>query len=146
MFGPCSRYVSTVLEVCLDRARGMFRPCSRYVSTVLEVCSTVLEVCFDRARYVWTVLEVCLDRARGMFRPFFDSLGMFRPCSRYVRARGMFRARAQGMFGPCSSVDVSTVLEVCFDRARLCSTVLKVCFDRAGGMFRPCSRYVSTVL
>ena len=38
MFRPCSRYGSTVLELCFDPARGMFRPCLRYVSAVLEVC------------------------------------------------------------------------------------------------------------
>ena len=53
----------------------------------------------------------------------------------------------------------STVIEVrpcstVFDHARgmfrpcsrYVSTVLEGCFDRARGMFRPCSRYVSTVL
>ena len=65
MFLPSSRYyVSTDLEVCFDRARGMFRPCSRYVSTVLEVL-------------IVTVLEVCFDHGR----PNFD---IFRPCLRYV--------------------------------------------------------------
>ena len=31
---PCSRYVSTVLEVYFDRARGILRPCSRFTSTL----------------------------------------------------------------------------------------------------------------
>ena len=35
---------STVLELCFDRARGMFRLCSRYVSTMLEEHLAVLEV------------------------------------------------------------------------------------------------------
>ena len=50
---------------------------------------------------------------------------------------------------PCSRY-VSTVLEICSGRTpdmlRPCSTVLEICFDRARDMFRPCSRYVSTVL
>ena len=46
-----NRYFSTVLEVCFDRARGMFRP-----------CSAVLEVYFERAR------------------------DMFWACSRYVKS------------------------------------------------------------
>ena len=36
-FPPCSRYVSTVLEVCFDRTRDMFRRCLCYVSTVVNV-------------------------------------------------------------------------------------------------------------
>ena len=68
-----NRYFSTVLEVCFDRARGMFRPCSRYVSTVLEVCS-------DRARGMFlpcsAVLEVYFECARDMFWA----------CSRYVKS------------------------------------------------------------
>ena len=98
-----------MLEVCFDRARGGLRPCSRCVSTVLELffdrrsryVSTVARnmhqpcssnayvnardmlrpstkyVCFDRARVMFstihevfsTVLELCFDRARGLFRP-----------------------------------------------------------------------------
>ena len=59
--------------------------------------------------------------------------------------------RVRGMFRPWS-----TVLEVCFDRYRPCpryvSTVLdrvsryvSTVLDRVRGMFRPCSRYVSAV-
>ena len=76
-----------------DRARCTFRPCSRYVSTELEVF-------FDRAKGIFRrslrcfliVLEVFLDRARGIFRlcsgylpTILDStvLDMFRQCSRY---------------------------------------------------------------
>ena len=63
---------------------------------------------------------------------FCGTIGIFRPCSRYVW----------------------TVLEVCFDCARgmlrpfsrYVSTVLEICFDRSRGMFRPFSRYVLTVL
>ena len=62
MFGPCSRYVPTVLELFFDCALGMFRPCS----TVLDRAPGMFRPC---SRYAWTVLEVCLDRARGTFRP-----------------------------------------------------------------------------
>ena len=177
--------------------RGMFRPCSRYVSTELELVLTVHELCFDRARgTVSIVLEVYFNRARGMFRPSsryvrqssrydltvfevrFDcarvvlrmssryvSTVLEVHCLSYVRLCTRYVSTARGIFLPCSSY-VSTVLEVCFDRARGifdCSyfpTVLEVCFDRAQSMFRPsfevcfdrargmfraCKRYVSTV-
>ena len=72
MFPPCLRYASdehkvridrrpgygsTVLEVCFDRARGMFQPCSKYFPTVHEGC-------FDRhSRFDLTVLEVSFNHA-----------------------------------------------------------------------------------
>ena len=76
-FDRRSRYVSTVLEVCFNRAQNMFRRCTSQVSTVL--CSGCVS----------TVLEVCFDRARGRFRPSSEYVSsvarvMFQPCSRYV--------------------------------------------------------------
>ena len=104
-----------MLEVRSDRAPGMFPRCSRYISTVLDVG-------FDSARGVFlTVLDVsldvvCFDRARGMFRP---CLSVFGHCSRYVSPLLEYYStvlelcfdRARVMFRPCSSY-VPTVLEV----------------------------------
>ena len=87
---------------------------------------------------------------------------MFRPCSSYAsgNARDMLRpstkyvstelemcfnrlrylsAVGRGMFRPSR--------EVCFDHARVVlAAMLEICFDRPQSMFRPSSRYVSTVL
>ena len=123
-------------EACFYRARGMLRPCAKYVSTVAP---GIFRPC---SSFVSTVLEVCSNRARSMFRP----------CTSY----GLTVAR--GMFWPCTMY-ISTVLDVCFNQAwdsfergwdilRPCSMyvsiVLEVCFNRASGVFRACTRYVST--
>ena len=83
LFSICLLQVSTVLEICFNRARGRFRMCSRYVSTVLDVCyncsrgrfrmcsryvTTELEVGFECARGRFRLLEVCYNCARGRFR------------------------------------------------------------------------------
>ena len=91
MLRPCSWYVSTLLVVCFDYARGMFQPYSWHNLTVLEICrlssdnltlldrvTIVLVVDFHCARdmfrlcsgYVSTVLVVCFDHARGKFWPW----------------------------------------------------------------------------
>ena len=158
MFRLCTRYVSTVLEVCFERARGMHRPCSRYDSIVHEVCfdrarvmfrrcsrcvSTVLEVSFGRRSwYVSTAARSLLDHARVLFASMLETCfdrpqSMFWPSSRYVPTDMRY-------FRPCMRY-VLTVLEVCFNRAwsmfrRCTSHVLTV----ARGMFQPCSGYVST--
>ena len=104
-------YVSTVLEVCFDRARRVVRPCSKG-----------RRGCFDRVR------GVCRPCSRGVSTVLFLC---------FVSARPMFRLY---------STYVSTVL----DLFRLCSnyvsTVLELCFDCARHMFRQCSTDVSTVL
>ena len=70
MFRPCSRYLSTVLEISFDCARRMFRRRStnfRYVSNVFEICFDCAQGMFQRASecykfgYVSTVLEVSVD-------------------------------------------------------------------------------------
>ena len=111
MFRPSSRYVSTVLEVCFDRARGMVRPSH----------------------------EVCFDRSRGMFRPSlevcFDQAGvMFRLCTKYVSTMLEFVSSvAWVIFLPCSK---NVFDQVDFDhRPSYVSTVLEVCFDLARSMF-----------
>ena len=69
MFQPCSGYVSTAYEVCFDlaldlfqlslkvcfyRDQNMLRPCTKFGSTVVRgLFSTLLEVCFDRARVIF---------------------------------------------------------------------------------------------
>ena len=95
----CLRYASsTVLEVCFYRARGVFRPCS---GDAANVCS----------RCIPTVLEVSFYSARGVFPP-------------------------------CSS-NFSTVFEYAL-------TLLEVGFDLAQVIFRvmlhSCSRYALVVL
>ena len=91
MLRPFSGYVSTMLKVYLDCARGMFRPCSRHYSTVLESQ-------FD---------QVLFHRAHGMFRPYW----------RYVsNALELCFDYAQSLLGPCSRY-VSTVLQLYFDRS-----------------------------
>ena len=68
--GP--RYASTVLGVSSDdRARVIFRQCSNFFPMYSRYVSTVLKVYFDRARgrfrhcsrYVLTTLDVYFDRA-----------------------------------------------------------------------------------
>ena len=76
MLRMCSLYVSTVLDLCFNRACGMFLPLSRFVSTVHEGC-------FDRrSRFDLTVREVSLNRACGMFRTSLEVC--------FSGARGMF--------------------------------------------------------
>ena len=123
MFRRCSRYVSTVLEVCFDRARGLFRLCLIFVSTVLEMC-------FNRLRYLSAV-------GRGMFRP---SLEVFFDHARVVLAAMLeicFNP-PQSLFRPSSryvSTDLRYVLTMhevyCDRRLRYFSTVVEICFDYA---------------
>ena len=77
-FDHSSRFVSTLLQVCFDRARGMFRRCTSQVLTVARgmfppysgYVSTVYKVYFDcRSRYVSTVIKIFFDRARSLVRP-----------------------------------------------------------------------------
>ena len=148
MFRRCSRYVSFVLQVCFDRARGLFRLRSNFVSTVLEMCFNRLrnlsvvgrgmfrpsrEVFFDYARVVLAAMvEICFDRPQSMFRP----------SSKYVSTGLRYVSTMHEVYFDCRSRYVSTVLEICFAPARsLVRPSLEVCFDLARAMFRPCSRY-----
>ena len=160
MFRPYSSYVSTVLEMCFNRAWGIFRPslvvcfgrrakfvstmlelclrqCSRYASTVHKYDSTVLEVCFN-----W--LEGCFDHPRGIFWPspkvcFYRSRELLRLCLMYVSTvLQVFFNRAWDVFQSCLMY-LSAVArgmfrpsrKVCFDHARVMfAAMLEICFDR----------------
>ena len=101
----------------------MFKRCLSYISTVREVC-------FDcGSRYVSAVLEVFFNRARVIFRP----------CSQYVSTVLEISSDSRSCIFRAS-------LELYFCHARgLVSTVLEVCFNRARGMLKPCLSCVSTV-
>ena len=75
------KYISTIVDVCFDNARG-----------IIDRSRGMMRLCL---MYAYTVLEVWLDRARGMFRPlevyfgvqekgFDHARGLLRPYSRYV--------------------------------------------------------------
>ena len=69
MFQPSLRYVSTELEVCFDRARGMFRSRSTYISVVLVVC-------FNRARGTLTV-KLEIEKSQEILKKEIHSLKGF---------------------------------------------------------------------
>ena len=99
-----------MLDVCFDRAQGGFQPCSSYVLTDLRYVSTMHEVYFDcRSKDASTVLEMCFNRARGIFRPSlvvcFDRRAQFVSTMLEICLR------------QCSGY-ASTVDKVCFDLAR----------------------------
>ena len=128
-YQPCSRCVSTILELSFDHTRSTFRLCSCYDSIMLVVCTTVLVVCFDYAR--------------GMFQPYSSHNLTVLELSRHSSDISTVLDR------------VTIVLVVCFhcarDMFRLCSgyvstvlgyvsTVLVVSFGHARFTFRSTSR------
>ena len=143
MFGLCSTFVSNVLDNCSDFTRrmfclsrlkmGMFWLCSTYISIML-----VLGFVFLDHNWVW------FDCARRVFWLFPAKLGKFRLWSKFVSIVLMkidhilthiFRSFWQ-------NGHTSTVLDLCFDSARL-----RFCFSRSQlGMVRLCWKYVSTFL
>ena len=92
-FSTKIRYVSTVLDLCFDRAQPMFRLCSTFVSTFSTenvYASTVLDLFFD----ILYQNQVGLNCARPMFRLSRTTFRLSRPKS--------------GMFWLCARLKIAS--------------------------------------